>query len=674
MFTVWCMLSQSVWGIVDWRPELLPANAGMRSPQGELRIRIPSALAGDLRKRLTLELDGVDVTAMLEMEEDVLIFTPVPPLEPGMHLLRLVEETPEGELLERGSWRFEVRRGNWLREAGARIDADLLLGTQLSRQEQGGGPESIRIQGGARLEGVAADAGWRATAAADLYLLPEESNPVPDGKPLEVGEYLVELDRGEGMLRIGHHDVGANNLILQGFDRRGVSASLPSLSGSVRMIGFAQRSESVVGSDDPLGIGDSENRTGGLMLSFQPFAEEPDRLFLSATLLGGTGSRTGYADWGDSAGMEGSAWGAVADARLLNRRLRLRGEYAATSVNFDPSGQNAGREEDYGYSLLADFTPGSPLVVAGEELAWGLGLEQQRVGTFFRSLGNPGLPTDRSMRRVFTHLEWGRWQVAAGYGVERDNVNYLSFLPVTNIERSWLDLSHSSGWRGRLLGVFDRPGLTFSLRRTRQRSGRLPDGYGGRPADAVSSELQFGASFQPERWEWSVHHLRSQVDDRTEAVVGSRSELTTLELNITVGERIQLFPLLQWSSVEHRAADEQIDGMLLGLAADLAMIPERFNGTLGVSLNREHSSRAPGERGDLVLDAGLNWTLWPPRGYRPGLVLYLGGSIQELAEPEGADRYQRYRLFIGARTTLSPDQRPPAYSAMETWLNEDMDG
>ncbi len=633
----------------DWRPGLQAAEAGLRSPLGALRVRLPPGLPGEVRQRLLLELDGLDVTALLAVEGDTLVFTPAQPLAWGEHELRLVEETTEGELLERGAWRFEVRRSRQLREAQARLDAELLLSARLAQASPEGAPDPFQAQGSARLAGMAADGDWRAGGSADLYLV-GDTRQAPTGRSLDLGEYQVDVSRGVGRLRLGHQDVGADNLVLREFDRRGVSAALEAPSGLARVTGFAQRSESVIGIEDPSGLGDADNRTGGALLTLYPFAGAPERLFLSATLLSGRGSESGYADVGDTVTGETAAWSAVADARLLDRRLRLRGEYAATRADFDLADPASGRETDQAYALLADFTPAGAPLVAGEPLNWGLGLEQRRVGTFFRSLGNAGLPTDKFLRRAFARLDWGGLSLNASFGAERDNVGDLAFLPVTGTERGLLAATWSPAWEGG--GLFAQPGFSASLVRTRQKTRRLPSEYGGQVADTLASELQLGAAFYPGSWDWSVGYILSWFDDRTGQFSDTRNGLTTLELNLPLGEWLHLSPVLQWNRLDERDTGTRSDGLLLELGAGFTLLPERLDGSLNVSLNRERASDDTVDTRELVLDASLNWTLRPARSRRPGLVLFLSGNFQDLADPVSDWSWRDYQLFAGVRSTL----------------------
>ena len=53
-----------------------------------------------------VELDGTDITAMLSLDGEDFIYTPVEPLSSGEHTIRLVVLGDNSQ--EKGSWRFQI--------------------------------------------------------------------------------------------------------------------------------------------------------------------------------------------------------------------------------------------------------------------------------------------------------------------------------------------------------------------------------------------------------------------------------------------------------------------------------------------------------------------------------------------------------------------------------------
>ncbi|MCW8946535.1 MAG: hypothetical protein OQK80_03625, partial [Sedimenticola sp.] len=95
----------------DWSPELVSTtDRGYRLPSEEVRLYIPPEVPLEVLQRLSLELDDIDVTALVGREGDFALFVPIQPLSYGQHRLRLVENGADGSLLERGFWLLEVRK------------------------------------------------------------------------------------------------------------------------------------------------------------------------------------------------------------------------------------------------------------------------------------------------------------------------------------------------------------------------------------------------------------------------------------------------------------------------------------------------------------------------------------------------------------------------------------
>ena len=638
----------------DWRPQLLAAEAGLRSPQGTLRIHIPPAVPEETRQRLLMELDGIDVTAMARAERDTLAFSPPRPLSWGAHVLRLLEVTADGDILERGAWTFEVRKTRRFREAESRLDADLLLSRRVAQKNLAYPPDPYQGQGSLQANGTVAEGDWRLEGGGDLYLVSEKTQ-APNGKPFDLGEYLLSLAGDGAQLNLGHHDIGADNLILREFNRRGVSGKLAAAGGQAKLTAFAMRTESTIGAEDFLGIGKADALTSGATVTFSPFAGEADRLRLSAAYLTGKGRQAGFSEYGDDALEETSAWNAVLDARLLDRQLRLRGEYAASRANLDLTDPAAGAEDDYGYTLLADFTPAEARVVGGEPLAWNLGLEQRRVGTFFRSLGNTGLPSDKFLRRAFARLDWAGLSINASLGAENDNVNGIDFLPTTGTDQAMLSASYAPPYRAEAAGgpgLFGQPSFNAAISRTRQKTTRTPAGFSGTPADALATDLQLSAAFYPGAWSWSIGHILSLFEDRTDTFSDTQNNLTTLDLNIPLGERLSLTPTLQWNTLRDRDLGIRTNGLLVEVGAMYSLIADKLGGSINLSLNRESASDDSVDTRTSTLDASLNWALRPARMNRPGLLLFLSGNYQALADRPMAVDARYYQAFIGVRSTL----------------------
>jgi len=148
---------------LDWYPELEQSNS-YREPMQSFRIHIPKSVPTDVLQSLVLELDNIDVTAMVTRDGEYAAFTPIQPLEFGKHVLRLVEYAADGDINEKGYWEVSVRRSSLFREADYAADINLTASQRIAdNNDPAPGeeePKGFNAQGSASLQGRVADKDW----------------------------------------------------------------------------------------------------------------------------------------------------------------------------------------------------------------------------------------------------------------------------------------------------------------------------------------------------------------------------------------------------------------------------------------------------------------------------------------------------------------------------------
>ena len=91
--------------------------------------------------QLALEVDAIDVSSLVVVEGKRVIYAPPSPFTPGMHQLRLVEYAANGDIIELGHWRFEVRQSAAFQQQHAQLAASLnnsyLIGHEYSNDDPG---------------------------------------------------------------------------------------------------------------------------------------------------------------------------------------------------------------------------------------------------------------------------------------------------------------------------------------------------------------------------------------------------------------------------------------------------------------------------------------------------------------------------------------------------------
>ncbi len=641
----------------SWVPRLEPLGAeGVQGPGDGYRFHIPPDLPDDYLRSLALELDGIDVTAMVRREGEFALFIPTQPLAWGEHRFRIIQYGVDGSINELGNWLVEIRRSKRFREISGIADITITTYLRLAKNLTGSpGPNGV-AQGGANLKGHVADGRWQIDGHADL-LYDTLKRATGSHRSVEIGEYLlsgrIENDMGTANLDIGHHEQDYDSLIMQGFNRRGISAKITFDDLHARVSAFAKRSDAITGSPDFLGVSQQDRRVDGLIVEARPLAGHPGALYLSAGYVAGRGQSGGtgtglFAEHG-----EGDAWTGIADSLLFGEQVRLRGEYAISRFDFDGRG-GLPRETAHAWHLLASY---SPAARPGRPYNWTLGVENRRVGTFFHSLANPTLPVDRDMYRIFGNIQWQTLS-AQGYAArETDNVDDdpafatilariygldLSYVPQVPREES----GHVANWLG-------EQEYTLQLNSTRKseedRSGMVV----ADTTDNLTRLVSLSASFTHLLWSLGLSYSYSDFQDMSNRVADTRSHSASLNAIMRLfGERLLLTPTAQYQTTLDTDNHVRLNNTILGLSSEVIVIPQRLSGALQVTMNRSLQTDDTVDSRIWILGANLSWTIIPARINQPGFDLGLSGSLQNADDrvPSGLST-DDYQFFLSLTMT-----------------------
>ena len=685
----------SAWSAADWQPELLEART--RGPLEPVRLRI-SGLAVERFSTLTLEVDDVDVTGFVQPDKGQLVFAPPQPLAFGVHRVRLVENTPEGDIVERGVWDIEVRRTAAFRDVQARANltvngADRFADSNLSDPL----PKRRQVDGGMQLQGALANGSWSATADADLLGTSNSQNllraqksvantpnvpPIPPSAPsapnvpnmadaaddkVQLGNFLLTGQSGPFSVAGGHHQVGPDSLIMAAFNRRGVSGSLSTAEHTASLTAFAMRPDDLRGFQRGFGVGDSDNRIDGAIVSGRPLAAQGSNLTLWGTYLSGKSSLDQT---------RGNATSVAADGDFFARHLRLRTEYARTEFDFDGAGadtdgdgvidSNLSAEPDDAYAALLVYTPWHDKTIAERPFTWNVGAERKRIGTNFRSPADPAGIADRDLVRAFTAVSWAGLDVNLSLGKERDNVNDIESQIRTETAQNLLSVSYAPSpalptdpaqpvetpWYGQplynatwfsrdqdVLQGFSFGGVTF-----------VPTG----PMVATQS-VSFSANFSYPTWNWSLVRIVSKNRDFGEFGLDTTNRLTALNASWRVGEKLSVGPTLQLNdttSPDQPSLNTEVVtvGLNLGYA-----FSERLNAALRYNLNRSRADDGSMDTTATDIGGNLSWLAIRAQGASPGLTLILDGQRNELDDRVfGASNRGTYQIFARAALSWQP--------------------
>ncbi len=641
--------------LANWTPELVaPAEGTFRQPTETIRLFIPPEVPLETLQRLSLELDDIDVTAMVGREGDYAIFVPAQPLSFGRHRLRLLENGADGAIIERGFWQLEIRKSAAFREATLNLSTSAELSQRLADNNLSDlPPHRTQGTGTAVIQGRIADDAWQAGLNLPLFY-----NSNSGGREVDVGEFLLDWQQDALSAKVGHHPISPDNLVLSGFNRRGVSATYKARALDTRVTGFSMRGSQIAGFQGGLGVTDDMDQVNGGIVTAYPINRADTSMTISAVYLSGEAPDSGQGVGGSALATGGDAWSVMADNLWLEKRLRLRGEYAKTDYDFDGTGGYASEQDD-AYSLLLTYKPWLEKQVNGQYLDWNLGTEYKQIGSYFKSVASPGSTADRETARLFSDLTWGGFSLQGQLTQETDNVVDLPTLPRLRTRLASFSTTYTptpdytpeeelvTGWLG-----YPSYSLFGNLQtaKTTARSSADPNTW----VDTQTRILGASANFSHDNWSWGINHTWTRLFDDsgeggTPTTNASRSRATGLDLFFTLTPDYSLAPHVTWDETTYLDLGYTDKSLLWGVSLDARLIPDRLTGRLEYSLSRAWVSNHSADNTTDQVSASLTWNAVKSSPTRPGVSLTLSGDYHEYSDSivSGNDQ-ESYQLFLRA--------------------------
>ncbi len=253
------MLLFGGWLTLHVTPAVAQVDAQLRTPEAKaffqprepLRVALPDDSIPKGPGQLSLELDGMDVSALVQRRQNDWIYVPVRPLAPGHHELRLMFYGDQGQVQELGYWTLEVRHSAGLRSARVDGQLDLALSQRVAESDGIGG-DDFRAQGGGYLESELSGDRWQLSSNLDLIAVDDKSLAIADRR-VDLARFQLRGEFDRYHLALGDQQLTSASLIQDGFERRGVStgAKLPFWSGAASV--YQASSRQTVGIDAGLG-------------------------------------------------------------------------------------------------------------------------------------------------------------------------------------------------------------------------------------------------------------------------------------------------------------------------------------------------------------------------------------------------------------------------------------
>ncbi len=637
----------------DWFPELEQANTYFTPTQG-FRIYLPPEMPNEVLPTLVLELDNIDVTAMVSYQGNYAVFTPVTPLQYGKHVLRLVEYADDGGINEKAYWEIDVRQSSLFRELDYAADMNLTGSYRVADNSEtlagAAEPDAFNAQGGVALQARMADDGWEINGQMELQYNSDASLSAT-GDAVEMASFLLTGDAGGSQLRLGHHTITQSSLILDGLNRRGVSVSTGLSSLNSAATGFIMRANEIVGFRNGLGVSDENNRISGFIWESQPITSDPQSLYLSLSLVNGKKDLNSVNTFEQTSAEESAAWALVADSTLLDQQLRLRGEFAGANVYIitaDPGDEDIVNEDGGAVALSLNW---NPLVEGDSQFYWNTGVEYRRVDTFFFSMGNPGLPPDKQLMRLYFNADWNGVSSQLSTARETDNVDGLDDRPTIETTLSQLAVNYAfneapepGGWID-WLGI---PSLGWVFAVSDQQQIEAASTGGFEDLDITTTQQSFNASFTKDTWNWGLVLSDASQENAIDSTQNQQTRSLGLNASFQLDERLVLSPSVQRDVTQIDADNSESTSLLFNLGGQF-YVTDTLSGNITLNqFNSESDSlSAPQDSVTRSMTMEFLWSWIEASNARPGFDWSLSASWQDVDDRlDDANDTSNYQILL----------------------------
>ncbi|WP_409523697.1 hypothetical protein [Nitrincola sp. MINF-07-Sa-05] len=625
-------------------------------PQEPLRLQLPDQIPAELLLQLSVELNSIDVTALVQYDDGALLFTPVRPLPSGQHELRVVGYGDDGSVHEVGYWLFNVRTPGFFQDSSLTGQVDLSATQRLAESSDyssdNASESAFSAQGSGSFQGSSTTDIAHLSGHMDI-LYADNTDYSASGKALDLGTFLATAQGEHFGVNVGHHAVASSDLLFDGYEKRGVSINSQWQPMNTQLTLFGMSAQDQVGARDTLGLNDNDNLYQGGVMHTRLWSSASHEGHLSAGFISGKRGDAGYGNWQQQALItEGSGWNMALDTHWFTHQLRMRVERAATDTKL--LGMDADKHSDSAYSALVVATP------TLDEGVLSLGAEVKQVGLAYQSLANPFLPADRNSKRLFTQYATGNWSVNASLGTEHNNTDNDPARSLTKLHQARADITYShfysnndaevERWRT-LLGS---PSLNLAVERNKFRDARTAEGFARQ--DMLSESVSLSAAFAASRWSWSVGSSYQTFDDFTDFQSDSRIHSVFANANFPIGSRVTLQPGWERQRMHNRDYDAVSYNTLFSLSSSVVILPERLKGELSFISSDNRALNDPfylQDNRNQYLAAELLWHAKKPKPNRFGLDVSLSLSNQDYRDRLfGENNNDNYQVFLTLRTTL----------------------
>jgi hypothetical protein len=609
-----------------------------------VHVLLPDTFSTHSFDSIVVEFDQIDITEMVELSEGTLTYQPSVELEAGQHQL-VITNLQSGEEFAR--WHINVQYSE-ASETNLAIDSQFIANQRIAEKNIGD-PEPKRFHGQANSQvGFShVNNSWQVQGAFDLYYDSIEENRFSE-RTIDNGEFLVSISNQYAEAHIGHQVIGNGSLVMDNFSRRGVSVAGNIAAVDSKVSGFSLSSPEIYGFGGGLGIGDSRQRVDGVYFESSPVTEQPSLLTISGTWIEAEiNSQDDYIaqPFVNGGGSVGESWSFSTESLLLEDKIHFITEYARSEFDLDRS-DNIEPEEDDAYKIGLSYSD-----VTDNQVAWSLGANKQQVGTFFQSIANQGLATDKHLFQWTASLQSESTALQLSSEVHKDNIESIELLPTiktqhNNLALSWSPtLEYSSSWLG-------APSFTLAIAEQDQTEIKTPQNS---PV-SIGNEVfnwQVTGHFSYEVNSWGINLSNTDFIDRTGFQSDSNTFGVSVFSNLVFGERATFSASIGMDEIDDLTLQVSSKSLNYAVQTFISIIPSELDLSFDYSINQNETSDLLINGSNSSVNFSLNWKLMEQAVNQFGIDLSLSSAYNDFDDKLMAlNSLESHQSFITLTATL----------------------
>jgi len=635
-----------------------------------IRIVFQHPLQDKTLESIAVEIGGYDVTPFTERTEDGVTISLESGLEAGTYQAYVLAFYADGEIQTLSESQVTITPPG----GATQWSLNSTLSTQVRVAEDDNtdyrNVDHRQTNGALSADGDHREGSLHTTARVQAVYDSLHQGHYPDSE-WQLADYQAGIARegesGTAGVSVGTYTHTDEDLLFSGYQRRGVNlyANNPEQTFKASLFGTAGETTNSV-EQDLFWPEKQNNQTLGGTLSLSPLTDNPERLSIGAGYVDGKGTSTGsgFTVIDDESIYGGHGWGVSLDSIWLDRSLWLHWQKAQSSFDSDGLDYGEGAITDDADKWLVQLNSGPDLPAFGLD-QWQLSAQRQRVGEFFYSIANLGLPGDLDTRQLALYANKGGLGLNAEAQHQQNNIENHADRATLTVRYFGLDLNYTPNvdLQSGLWRHLGSPTYTAYYHVTRNSQPRSDVLLSGVDIDNTQREYSIGASFSHEHWSWGLSHALIKTDDRSDPVLqnaveiytpvgNTENHLTSLQMSWFPNERLTLTPTLQWNTYEELENNNEYKTFNAGIDSRYAVIPNKLlmnvNYFYGYYDNRYGDpDYLDTQQGNHTGNLQLTWKAIEAKNLRPGMDWFLKGNYGKQDDTIDANDYESWQVRLG---------------------------